>query len=145
MEQYSIQHVSHELGIPKETLRYYDKMQLVMPVRGENRYRYYTPENMLDLMYIQVMKFAGLSLAEIKRVLRNKNGNCAVEDNVRDTLALFGEKRQEALNKIESLKSIVQLIDASVAAVQGKSCTGEVDMLVKRAYHSMITGGNNNV
>ena len=53
LKQYSIQQVSELLRIPKDTLRYYDKLGLVSPSRGENRYRYYIEQDILDLQYIR--------------------------------------------------------------------------------------------
>ena len=66
MKEYSIQQVSEVLQMPKDTLRYYDKLKLVSPSRGENRYRYYTERDILDLQYIETFKYADFSLAEIR-------------------------------------------------------------------------------
>ncbi len=39
MKKYSIQQVSELLQISKDRLGYFDKLGLVTPTRGENRYR----------------------------------------------------------------------------------------------------------
>lgn len=76
MEQYSIRQASEQLGISKDTLRYYDKFGLVSPIRGENRYRYYTQKDILNLQYCEVMKYIGFSLAEIKTVFQYLTAQC---------------------------------------------------------------------
>lgn len=48
MKKYSIQQVSELLHMPKDTLRYYDKLELVSPSRGENRYRFTGTGNSLN-------------------------------------------------------------------------------------------------
>lgn len=139
--QHSVQQISKSLSIPKETLRYYDKINLVTPIRGENRYRYYTQEHINELMYVQVMKFAGFSLSEIKRVLHNKNDGTTLQENTDDTLLLLGDKKNETLKKISSLKSIVHLIEISIHAMEGKNCLSDIDELVIHIYNSIKTGG----
>lgn len=54
------------LQIPKDTLRYYDRMGIVSPSRGENRYRRYSKNDLIDLMNIQIMQVADFALEEIK-------------------------------------------------------------------------------
>ena len=61
-KRYSIQEVARMLGMSKDTLRYYDKIGLVKPVREDNRYRMYTPDELIDLMNIQIMQYAGFTL-----------------------------------------------------------------------------------
>lgn len=65
-KQYSIKEVSKILGIPKDTLRYYDRIGIVSPSRGHNSYRRYSKEDLVDLMNIQIMQYADFSLEEIK-------------------------------------------------------------------------------
>ncbi|WP_297418946.1 MerR family transcriptional regulator [Clostridium sp.] len=62
MDTYSIQQVSDLLQIPKDALRYYDKLGLVCPNRSENRYRHYIEQDIIDLQYAEVMKFSGFTL-----------------------------------------------------------------------------------
>lgn len=63
---YSIQEVSRILGMPKDTLRYYDRIGIVSPSRGNNRYRRYSRDDLIDLMNIQIMQYADFSLDEIR-------------------------------------------------------------------------------
>ncbi len=68
----TIKDVSIELNISKDTLRYYDKIGLITPMREDNNYRYYTEENIVDLKYIKVMKYGVMTLHYIKIILYNK-------------------------------------------------------------------------
>lgn len=104
----SIHQVSQMLDIPKDTLRYYDKLALVRPQRGENDYRYYTQENLLDLQYIEVMKYSEFSLKEISKILSNKY-QCN-EDNLDDTMNLLENKKRKIEKKIEVYQDIIELI-----------------------------------
>lgn len=141
MNEYSLQQVSNNLCISKETLRYYDKIGLIIPIRRENRYRVYTQDNIHDLMYVQVMKYAGFSLSEIKCVLSNRSKFNRNEETTCDTLELLCTKKTETLHKMRVLKSIVNLIDTSIHILSGKTCASEMDELVVNTYHSIQIGG----
>lgn len=54
-----------EVGISQEALRYYEKKGIIKPERLANGYRSYTPEQITELKYVSVMKYAHFSLTEI--------------------------------------------------------------------------------
>lgn len=104
------------LSIPKDTLRYYDKIGLICPKRGDNRYRYYTEEDITNLQYVEVMKFAGLSLKEMKQILWNKQ-ECSGE-HLTDTIGLLENKKREIEKKIEIYQYTQQLITSAVEMLE---------------------------
>ena len=110
MKEHSIQHVSELLQMPKETLRYYDKLKLVSPSRGENRYRYYTEQDILDLQYVETFKYADFSLAEIRLFFSFMRSLASAEDC--DYIErLFEDKKIEYQQKIETYKAMMVLVD----------------------------------
>lgn len=110
MKKYSIQQVSELLHMPKDTLRYYDKLELVSPSRGENRYRYYTEKDILDLQYIETMKYADFTLAEIRQFFNYKRSLVSEEDCL-NIERLFEDKKLEYKQKIKAYKAMVTLVD----------------------------------
>jgi len=58
------------LGVSRKTLRHYEKRGLMTPGRTENGYRCYHPQDILRLQCIRQLQSLGLSLEQIKRVLR---------------------------------------------------------------------------
>lgn len=58
-------------GLPVKTLRYYETLGLVIPLRQPgNDYREYTPENIQHLVFLQRSRAAGFSLAECRQLLQ---------------------------------------------------------------------------
>ena len=114
MKEFSVRQVSALLQIPKDTLRYYDKLQLVSPTRGENRYRYYTQQNMLDLQYIEILKYADFSLSEIRLFFNYMRSLASAEDcdNIEKLLA---DKKTVYLQKIKAYKAMIVLVDKMLA------------------------------
>lgn len=110
MKKYSILQVSEILHMSKDTLRYYDKLKLVSPSRGENRYRYYTEQDILDLQYIETMKYANFTLAEIRQFF-NYLRSLASNDDCLNIERLLEDKKLEYKQKINIYKSMVTLVD----------------------------------
>ena len=110
LKKYSIQQASELLRMPKDTLRYYDKLGLVSPTRGENLYRYYTEQDILDLQYIETMKYADFTLAEIRQFF-NYQRSLASDDDCLNIERLFKDKKLEYKQKIKAYEAMVALVD----------------------------------
>ena len=69
---YSIGRVSEICNIPIKTLRYYDKINVMVPsLRQENNnYRYYSHDQMVRLFIIKRLRYLGFSLEEVRNILK---------------------------------------------------------------------------
>ncbi|MDR1094439.1 MAG: MerR family transcriptional regulator [Clostridiales bacterium] len=110
MKGNSVQEVSAALGIPKDTLRYYDKLGLVSPRRGENKYRRYTDRDMLDLQYVEILKYADFSLVQIRQFFNYMRclasaGDC---DNIQK---MFERKKANYIQRIKTYKAMLGLVE----------------------------------
>jgi DNA-binding transcriptional MerR regulator len=127
MKQYSIRQASELLKMSKDTLRYYDKLGLVSPARGENRYRYYTEQDILYLQYIETFKYADFSLAEIRQIFNYMRALTSAKDcdNIEQ---LFEAKKAEYKQKIKTYKTMLLLVDKMlrVKKVNRTGFTGEL-------------------
>ena len=62
------------LGLTRETLRYYEEMGLIMPERNQNsQYREFTFADVAHLMAIDFYKKRGFSPFEIQKLMQSKN------------------------------------------------------------------------
>jgi MerR family copper efflux transcriptional regulator len=62
--------LSNLVGIPIQTIRYYERLELLLkPHRTEQGYRIYSTDALERLLFIQGVKAFGLSLDEIKQLL----------------------------------------------------------------------------
>ncbi|MCI1773114.1 MerR family transcriptional regulator [Paenibacillus lautus] len=115
---YSIQEVSQILGIPKETLRYYDRIGIVSPAREDNRYRRYSRSDLMDLMNIQILQFADLSLNEIK----GKFGFHRMEEvdpaECLKVASFLDAKNAETREKIAHLEKVSQLLELAAETLR---------------------------
>jgi len=86
-------------GVSAKTLRFYDEIGLLRPMRTDpvTRYRYYSAEQLIDLARIVAGRDMGLSLSEIRRGGRRSTLESA-RDRLRRSLALA----QNSLHQIEA-------------------------------------------
>lgn len=74
MNYFSIGEVSKKFNISLRTLRYYDEIGLLQPaVKEENGKRFYSPENLLSLEKITLLKSTSLHLTDIQNILKESN------------------------------------------------------------------------
>ena len=61
----TIQQVCKQSGLTVDTIRYYERIGLI-EVQKDDYFKNYTPETLETLIEIKKLRFAGLSLSEIK-------------------------------------------------------------------------------
>ena len=105
-------------GASRHTLRYYEQIGLISPLRQTNNYRVYTVQTMQDLDVIQRAQSMGFSLGEIGEILdaqRNKLIDCA------DGAKLIEKKMAEIKQKIANLQSIYRYLDEERATLEASA------------------------
>jgi len=105
--------------VSAKTLRYYDEIELLKPtyVDGSNQYRYYSAEQVMDLLRITELKEYGFSLEEIKLLLKT-----------RDPLQLqtaFEGKLKELSSNLDQITRIKSRIETKI----NKLKEGDLDMV----------------
>lgn len=105
-------------GASRHTLRYYEQIGLISPLRRTNNYRVYTAQTLQDLDFIQRAQSMGFSLGEIGEILdaqRNKLIDCA------DGAKLIEKKMAEIKQKIANLQSIYRYLDEERANLEASA------------------------
>lgn len=84
-----------------QTLRYYDRIDLLKPVQVDpwSGYRYYTQAQAIDFVKIRNLQMADFTIAEIKALLTESD---------QQVLASFDQKIAEQMQKLERIKQIKQ-------------------------------------
>lgn len=98
-------------GIPKQTLLYYDKNELLVPeFVNENGYRYYSVSQFLDLELILNLRKLNISIQDIKYYLHNRS-----PENFERILK---EKEIECSKIIEETKKIQNSLQLSLHTLE---------------------------
>ncbi|HEX8598827.1 MAG TPA: MerR family transcriptional regulator [Chloroflexia bacterium] len=108
---------ARKASVSIRTLRYYDKEGLLSPTAySEAGYRLYTDEDLVNLQQILALKFLGLSLDEIKALLRPDPRS--LQDVLAQQKAMMHAKRAQ-------LDGIIQAIDETEKLLETGECDWE--------------------
>jgi len=103
------------------TLRYYDKMGLLSPVRhADSGYRLYAEEDLLTLQHILALKFLGFSLDEIKHCLHR--GPQRIGEILTQQRTMLQQRRAQIdaiLKAIERAEALIQADRYDLTAIIG--------------------------
>jgi DNA-binding transcriptional MerR regulator len=94
------------LGITPKTLRHYEKLGLVTPGRSENGYRVYSPEQIMRLLRVRRLQSLGLSLRQIKMILKERNNEQLFEsilESLLDDVVAQIENLEKRRDQLEDL------------------------------------------
>lgn len=124
MNKYTRKDLSELFNIGKETLRYYESINLIPnPIRNESGYRVYSEEDVLRIKFIVQMKNYGFSLREISNLIKIvSNEKCAH----RDTLVNYIDNKITGVeNEIKKLYRLIEILNK----VKENKHLGECDFL----------------
>ncbi|WP_297518649.1 MerR family transcriptional regulator [uncultured Clostridium sp.] len=101
---YKVQEFANMAGVTERTLRYYDKIELLVPShKNEAMHRFYTDDDFKKLKKITALKFLGFSIAEIKEYDL---------DDVERTSEVIANQQKVIDLKIKHLKIIKESLNA---------------------------------
>lgn len=104
--EYTIQQLSNLAGVSTRTLRWYDEVGLLPPLRiGENGYRIYGPEEVDRLQLILFYRAMGMELRRIREMLDAPDFDRL--DALRAHLKALEEKERELTLMIDSVKETI--------------------------------------
>ena len=123
----SIKEFADFTDLSESTLRYYDKIGLFCPeLRGENRYRYYSPMQTITMHFIKVLIKVGVPLSTINTMNKNRTPQSVL------TLLTQQESKLDAqLHELQTAYSILHTyrnnIQAGILAQEHDICVQELD------------------
>ena len=120
-DKFLIGELSKIFSISTDTLRHYDKIDLLKPEYDENNdYRYYSIRNFFKLSRILFFKNLDISLSEIKKYMNNKN--------TLNLLTLLKNKEEEIDIKINRLLNLKKNIQTKLELLE--NIEGKLDQIV---------------
>lgn len=98
-QRFSIGEVSDLCHVPIKTLRYYDEIELLVPEyrNEENKYRYYSKEQLTTVYIIKSLKLQGFSLKMIKEIISS--------DDLKDLKIKMLNKCKEISEEVRDLQN----------------------------------------
>ncbi len=118
---FTIGRLARGVGCRVETIRYYERRGLIMPVsRTPSGYRLYNEDSLRRLSFIRHAKELGFTLEEIRELLRLRVDSSTVCERVKERTEA---KLHSVERKIESLLSIRRILKDLLRACTTRSPT----------------------
>ncbi|MDR1928079.1 MAG: MerR family transcriptional regulator [Oscillospiraceae bacterium] len=109
-ELLSMKDFSEFTGIKQSALRYYDEIGLICPVqRGENNYRYYSPQQIVTINLIQTLTELDIPLKQI-----GKMEHCRTPEKIMDMLIEQEDLLDSQLRHIRECYSIIHTLNRMI-------------------------------
>ena len=109
-DSYTIHEIASLYGVGPDALRYYERLGLVKPRRGENGYRIYDLNDIYRLTIIRDLRSLGFSMERIGEYLKDLS--------VSNTLQLLDEERRLIREKMRALRAAESAIRGRVRHLQ---------------------------
>lgn len=116
---YSIGQVSSLCNVSIKTLRYYDKIGLLVPAKrkDDSNYRYYTHEQIVILYFIRRLRHLGLPIKEIKDIILlsdTKKMECCIRqrlEEINQSIEQLNNQYTEGKQLLERLEKGYHLLE----------------------------------
>jgi len=114
MDTFTIGQLAKEAGVPTSTVRYYERIGLVVPAgRRSGNYRVYTTAALDRLRFIHAAQATGFTLDDVTALLNLRDGTTApckeVQTLVEDRLADTEQRLQDLHHVQQVLKSSLKV------------------------------------
>lgn len=130
MKLLSIGEVAKRSGLTVRTLRHYETMGLLEPQRTEARQRAYAYRDITRLQHIQMLKRTGMTLTQIKKLIRSKHWRA--NDILKMQRDLAAEELEEAKAKLLMLDEALDCVSAGEPADLSTLCN-----IIRMGEHAM--------
>ncbi len=112
MTGYSIGEISHLTGLTIDTLRYYERIELLVDIRrNQSGHRCYSDDDLGWLNLLVCLRETGMSIADMTRfAVLIRQG----EESVPDRVTLLSKHRQDVLNKIAQMEQKLEGVEAKI-------------------------------
>lgn len=97
-------------GVGTDTVRYYEEIGLIRPVRADNEYRMYSITEIWRMNVIRDLRALGFSMAQIRDYLDGRS--------VDGTVALLRQELAEIDNRMRELKRLKSNVGKRLAAIE---------------------------
>lgn len=110
--EYSIREVSELAGVSARTLRYYDEIGLLKPLKvSESGYRYYGEYELTLLQQILFYRERGLDLKQIQRIVYQEDF---------DVMNALQEHLRELEAKKRHMESLIRTVEQTIRSMKGE-------------------------
>ena len=107
-----ISEVAKKFGMTPDTLRYYEKEELIGPiVKGKNGIRNYTEKDMQRIQFVKCMRAAGLEISFLKRYIKLLDEG---ENTIKERREILVEQRRILKEKLDAMQEAYDKLNMKI-------------------------------
>ncbi|WP_240415973.1 MerR family transcriptional regulator [Paenibacillus periandrae] len=100
-------------GVTKRTVRFYDNVGLLNPsLRTDSGHRYYTKQDLARLQRILTLKYIGLTIEEIGRIIHRDGHEEDLKESLRVQSTIIGQKMEHLRLVQKTVKETLSLLES---------------------------------
>ena len=104
----NIGEVSRAVGLPAKTIRYYEDIGLVRPLRGVNGYRDFNEQDLHKLAFLGRSRSLGFSINDCRTLLSLYEDRDRASADVKAVAAEHLERITQKISELQGLKSTLE-------------------------------------
>ena len=104
----NISEVSRVVGLPAKTIRYYEDIGLVRPLRGANGYRDFNEQDLHKLAFLGRSRSLGFSINDCRTLLSLYEDRDRASADVKAVAAEHLERITQKISELQALKSTLE-------------------------------------
>lgn len=113
----TVKQLSKLAGVTPRTLHHYDEIGLLKPSRvGDNGYRYYGEESVLQLQQILFYRELGMPLEDIKKIMGRRDF---------DVMGALHSHKEALQKQVARLNRLIHTVDNTINHLKGKTIMSE--------------------
>jgi DNA-binding transcriptional MerR regulator/trans-aconitate methyltransferase len=106
-------HFADKAGVTKRTVQFYDKVGLLSPsYRTSTGHRYYTKQDLARLQRILTLKYIGLTIDEIRRIIHRDGHEEDLKESLRVQSTIIGQKMEHLRLVQKTVKETLSLLES---------------------------------
>jgi MerR family copper efflux transcriptional regulator len=97
-------------GLPAKTIRYYEEIGLIRPVRADNGYRDYSADDIHRLSFLRRARGLGFSIEDCRQLMALYRDKSRASQDVRAIAQSHVKAIEEKLRELQSMRKTLQTL-----------------------------------
>ena len=118
----NISDVARDTGLPPKTIRYYEEIGLIRPMRGENGYRVFRDSDVHKLAFLGRARTLGFSIEDCRTLLALYEDQDRASADVKQVAQDHLEQIEDKIAQLQSMQATLQHLVRECAGDNRPDC-----------------------
>jgi MerR family transcriptional regulator/heat shock protein HspR len=121
VRRYTISVAAELVNVHQQTLRHYERIGLIEPVRGKGEIRYYSPDDIDKILQIRrLVEELGVNLAGVEVILHMRDQMERMRHEMQNTIDMLQTEHDSEVRRLKEIIRRLQGIDDPAETAAGR-------------------------